>query len=130
MYKGGKVMYQSIRKYVFESTDDELIEFFNTVSKEDWIIPFNWAVQEKYPDEYVYKYFLFRGLLLETKSSGEILDYLKIIISKNEKAWNDYISGNDKVIGRFLGLLIKEYKVDPKLAKETIEDYKQYLHKS
>lgn len=135
-------MYDSIRDFVLGASEEELTEFFTylhnltkDMSKEDKSLfhydmdmaYFNRAVAERYPEDYVEKYFQFRNLLIKENSTEDIVEYLKIIISKNEKAWKEYKEGNDKAIGRFIGLLGKEYKVDPKVAKGAIEANRHVL---
>jgi len=127
---------ERINDYIFYSSDGELTEFFTYIhslkvgvdsDEYKYFKLYNIALYLKDPDNYVENYFKFRGLLIEEKSSDELVSALKSVISGNQKAWDEYKKGNDKAIGRFIGLLVKEHKLDPKIAKDIIESNRKLI---
>jgi hypothetical protein len=134
---------QSYYNWILTSSDDEMKEFFsyfdlkywkvnseNDISDEMdtniaamfWII--NYVLSKM--ENYVYKFFYYRNLIINNdKSTDDIIIVLKEIVSKNEKAWNDYKNGNDKAVGRFVGQLSKLTSISPQESIKIIETYKK-----
>lgn len=116
------------KTYIFNSSHDEIQEFFNCFTAEQRNNEFkplfdviNVCLYEKDPTKYVLNYFTYRKLIIQEVSNDNLIIALKNIISTNEKAWKDYTGGKDSVIGRFVGLLAKATGVSPVEAKKFIE---------
>ena len=124
-------MIESFKSYFMTATDDELVGFFSVFTdkerREEFADLFgliNCILWERDGDEYVIKYFMYRDLIVKEMDTSAVGDALDKLIATNEKAWKEYIGGNDKAIGRFIGQLTKATGITPQDAKAFIEKRK------
>jgi Asp-tRNA(Asn)/Glu-tRNA(Gln) amidotransferase B subunit len=65
--------------------------------------------------------YLCSSRLMNEASSTDILVVVRGVIAKNERAADQYRSGNTKAIGALVGSVLKIIKADPKIVQELIK---------
>ncbi len=120
--------YESTEKWVLESSDQELTEFFAAFNKDekedhrDIIHLINYFITKKYPDNWVEKYFEFRGLIAKATDAGELDGVIDKIIADNQQVSDDLKAGKLAALGRLIGLVRKALpSSNPSDAKKALE---------
>ena len=121
----------SFQTYFNEATDEEIVQFFSAFTekerREDFADMFGLIdriLNKRNGDDAVYKFFLYRDLIVKQVNTNDIGIALDKIIVANEKAWKEYTSGKEQAIGRFIGQLAKATGITPQDAKAFIESRK------
>lgn len=123
---------ETFKDYFLHASDEEIIGFFSaftdTERKEkfsDLFCLINCILFQRDGEQYVYKYFVYRDLIVKEVDTSAIAPALDKIIAANEKAWKEYTSGKEQAIGRFIGQLAKATGITPQDAKAYIESRKK-----
>jgi len=119
---------ESTEKWVLESSDAELTEFFAAFNKDEAeehqeiLRLVNHFVYKKYPEDWVHKYFELRGLIAKATDAGELDGVIDKIIADNQQVSDDLRAGKLAALGRLIGLVRKALpSSNPGEAKKILE---------
>lgn len=122
---------ESFKKYFNGVSDEEICGFFSAFTEKerrneyaDMFGLIDCILDKRNGEESVYKFFMYRDLIIKEADTSTLVQALDKIILANEKAWKEYMGGKEAAAGRFIGQLAKATGITPQDAKAFIESRK------